>query len=163
MLRSKLALAVVTLAKVNGSRSSGKAAEKREPYLGSARRVGRNLSPSRRPSSMGWSPNVGTSACFSRVFISGLFQFAGGSQTDGAAVSEGEFLFMARGARLFPVDGHAGVVEEIPAEFDFGGRHRVVGRDVGLRESFGEIPLVVSRHRGDRSGQQENGDDSLTA
>jgi hypothetical protein len=70
-------------------------------------------------------------------------QLAGGSGANRPAIRECEFLFVAGGARGFPIDRDASVVEEIPAQLDFGRGHRVTGWFVRLREALRQIPRVL--------------------
>jgi hypothetical protein len=49
---------------------------------------------------------------------------------------------MAGGTRLASIAREAGVVKEVAAEFDLGRGHRIIGRDTGFRESWGEVPSI---------------------
>lgn len=82
--------------------------------------------------------------------------FAGCADGHGTSVGEGQFLAVAGGAGGLAVDGEAGVVEEIAAEFDLGGGHGVVGRDARFGKALGEVPGVVAGGGAEGGGGEQD-------
>jgi len=68
-------------------------------------------------------------------------RLAGDSDGYGELVGEAVLLHVAGGAGAFTVDGHAEVVEEVAAQLDFSGGHRVVGGDGWGVEAGRQVPV----------------------
>ena len=69
-------------------------------------------------------------------------QLPGGARRPRGVVVEGRFLAVTTGARHCAVHGEALVVEQIPAEGDFGRRHGIVRRYARHREATRKVPGV---------------------
>src|SRR5579863_2390466 len=73
-----------------------------------------------------------------------------------SSIGKSQFLPMTSAARFFSVHGHSFVVEQIAAEFDLRGAHRIIGGNRGPRESFGQTPLEIGARQTRRDSESDS-------
>src|SRR5262245_42201689 len=82
-------------------------------------------------------------------------KFTGCSFSAGSTVCKCQLLPMAARARFLAIHRHTFVVEEISAEFNFGGVHRVVRGNNRTWKRLGYVPLKVDS-LGQKAGRHDD-------